>query len=60
LRSFGVPYLSPLAPITISDWKDLIVRIPTWAMYQRPTFIAKGDLQRQSKSTAGIQPQKMK
>ncbi|MDD2281841.1 MAG: spore germination protein, partial [Eubacteriales bacterium] len=60
LRSFGVPYLSPLAPITISDWKDLIVRIPTWAMYQRPTFIAKGDLQRQSKSAAGVQPQKMK
>lgn len=60
LRSFGVPYLSPMAPITISDWKDLIVRIPTWAMYQRPTFIAKGDLQRQSKSAAGVQPQKKK
>ena len=60
LRSFGVPYLSPLAPISFADWKDLIVRIPTWAMYQRPTFIAKGDLQRQSKSAAGVQPQKKK
>jgi hypothetical protein len=49
-----------LAPISFADWKDLIVRIPTWAMYQRPTFIAKGDLQRQSKGKAGLQPQRKK
>lgn len=55
LRSFGVPYMSPLAPISISDWKDLIIRVPTWAMHRRPTFIAKGDLQRQAIKTSDLQ-----
>lgn len=57
LRSFGVPYMSPLAPITLRDWKDLIVRLPTWAMSQRPSFIAKGgDTKRQVSDIRGVQP----
>ncbi|MGG3506282.1 spore germination protein [Paenibacillus lautus] len=28
IKSFGVPYLSPVAPTFISDWKDLLVRVP--------------------------------
>lgn len=56
LRSFGVPYMSPLAPITISDWKDLVVRAPTWKLVQRPSFIAKDNLQRQNTDYAGLQP----
>lgn len=57
LRSFGVPYMSPLAPITLRDWQDLIVRLPTWAITQRPSFIAKGgNTQRQVTDTRGVQP----
>lgn len=41
LRSFGVPYLSPLAPLKISDLKDFVVRAPWWAMHQRPSELAK-------------------
>ncbi|BBI36582.1 spore germination protein [Cohnella abietis] len=28
LKSFGVPYLAPVAPVYISDWKDILIRIP--------------------------------
>ncbi|MCZ0701708.1 hypothetical protein J2T56_000081 [Natronobacillus azotifigens] len=28
LRSFGTPYLQPVAPIVFSDWKDTLVRAP--------------------------------
>lgn len=47
LRSFGVPYLSPLAPTTGIDIKDTIVRAPWWAMLTRPRLIGKKNLQRQ-------------
>lgn len=36
LRSFGVPYLSPIAPLTVRDLKDVLVRVPWWAMLRRP------------------------
>lgn len=36
LRSFGTPYLSPTAPIVLSDWKDVLVRAPWWLMRKRP------------------------
>ncbi|WP_339203235.1 spore germination protein [Paenibacillus sp. FSL K6-3182] len=28
IKSFGVPYLSPVAPTSLSDWKDLLIRVP--------------------------------
>ncbi|MDF2636127.1 MAG: GerA spore germination protein [Pelosinus sp.] len=36
LRSFGVPFLSPLAPLSPRDLKDSFVRFPWWAMFTRP------------------------
>lgn len=36
LRSFGTPYLSPIAPFVASDVKDFMVRVPWWAMVRRP------------------------
>lgn len=36
LKSFGVPYLSPAAPIRFSDWKDFILRAPSFMMKNRP------------------------
>lgn len=36
LRSFGIPYLSPLAPLSLSDLKDTFIRVPGWAMLTRP------------------------
>ncbi len=36
LRSFGMPYLSPFAPLSLGDLKDTFVRAPIWAMKTRP------------------------
>lgn len=41
LRSFGVPYLSPLAPFTWNDLKDVLIRAPWWAMNERPHDTSK-------------------
>lgn len=35
LRSFGIPYFTPVAPTKFSDLKDVFVRMPRWAMYRR-------------------------
>lgn len=40
LRSFGVPYMSPLAPLHIRAFlQDTIVRAPWWALKRRPDLI---------------------
>lgn len=39
LRSFGVPYFTPLAPQVPKDLKDFILRAPRWALERRPAFI---------------------
>jgi spore germination protein KA len=36
LRSFGIPYLAPIAPANWPGHKDVIVRAPWWAMTTRP------------------------
>jgi len=43
LRSFGVPYLAPVAPTVLGDWRDLILRAPWWAMRGRPRFLGPPD-----------------
>ena len=47
LRSFGIPYLSPLAPLSISDLKDVLIKVPTWAMKTRPRTLAYANWRRQ-------------
>ncbi len=48
VRSFGVPYLTPLAPIMLSEWKDTMVRLPLWQMDTRPEALVKKEYIRQS------------
>ncbi len=38
LRSFGVPYMSPMAPGSASQsaFRDMFIRLPWWAMIYRP------------------------
>ncbi|AFM41790.1 spore germination protein, GerA family [Desulfosporosinus acidiphilus SJ4] len=38
LRSFGVPYLSPFAPLSVGSLKDTIIRAPWWNMIYLPRF----------------------
>ncbi|MFC5703092.1 spore germination protein [Cohnella faecalis] len=50
MRSFGVPYFSPFAPFIWSNWKDVFIRVPQWAMNKRPRGIAaRSNLTRQAK-----------
>lgn len=39
LRSFGVPYLSPVAPLSLNGLKDSLVRGPRWLLDQQPAFL---------------------
>lgn len=50
LRSFGVPFLSPLAPLSIKELKDTGIRAPWWAMLSRPKSISNQNLQREKSS----------
>ncbi|WP_163539574.1 spore germination protein [Gracilibacillus sp. YIM 98692] len=43
LRSFGIPYLSPMAPMGIKDQKDALIRLPLWMQSRRPTYLNKQD-----------------
>ncbi|WRO23471.1 spore germination protein [Metallumcola ferriviriculae] len=54
LRSFGVPYLAPVAPFRFSEWRDVLVRAPWWAMDYRPRSIEARDLKRQAE---GLMPE---
>ncbi|MHA6533507.1 spore germination protein [Paenibacillus sp. BAC0078] len=49
LRSYGVPYLSPLAPFVASEMKDFMIRAPRWKMTRRPGFANLRNLQRLSR-----------
>lgn len=39
LRSFGIPYLSPVAPLNLRGLKDVFIRAPMWNMKVRPSLI---------------------
>ncbi|HPT66408.1 MAG TPA: spore germination protein [Bacillota bacterium] len=43
LRSFGAPYLAPVAPLFFSVLKDVLLRFPLWAMARRPKAIEPAD-----------------
>jgi hypothetical protein len=50
IRSLGVPYLQPVAPMKWSEMKDTLVRFPIWAMRTRPSLTGRTNLYRQPKS----------
>ncbi|MEW9108232.1 MAG: spore germination protein [Cytobacillus gottheilii] len=39
LRSFGVPYLTPVTPFIASDQQDTFVRLPYFMMFSRPKYL---------------------
>ncbi|HET7580795.1 MAG TPA: spore germination protein, partial [Bacillales bacterium] len=47
LRSFGLPYLSPLAPAQHGEGKDTWVRAPWWKMNKRPRLTGDWNKRRQ-------------
>jgi hypothetical protein len=57
LRSFGVPYFSPISPARKESWKDVFIRAPWWAMKTRPAGIDVGNFQRAGDHNAAKPPQ---
>ncbi|WP_044748036.1 spore germination protein [Bacillus alveayuensis] len=47
LRSFGVPYLSPMAPMQAREMKDVLIRAPWWNLNTRPRLTGSDNIQRQ-------------
>lgn len=56
LRSFGIPYMAPFAPLTASDLKDSLVVVPIWAMVTRPRMLR----QENGKDAAGTKRQEVR
>ncbi|MBL5773203.1 spore germination protein, partial [Bacillus sporothermodurans] len=50
LRSFGVPYMSPLAPFIKNNVDDTITRMPIWAFKERPRLISQKNIIRSGKN----------
>lgn len=47
LRSFGIPYMAPMAPLNIRELKDVFLRMPKWAADRRPSILRPLDEIRQ-------------
>ena len=58
LRSFGVPYMAPIAPFNWKSQQDVLIRFPMWAMKDRPQLISKNNLVRIGKNQKPQPPQK--
>ncbi|HET7579716.1 MAG TPA: spore germination protein [Bacillales bacterium] len=58
LRSFGIPYLTPFAPIVVSDLKDTFIRRPLWALKTRPQLINHQNVERQGPEQRPAPPDK--
>ncbi|PEL08229.1 spore germination protein [Bacillus sp. AFS017336] len=52
LKSFGMPYFSPMAPFRKEDIKDTFIRLPIWKQNTRPTDALPQKLDRQRMSRA--------
>ncbi|MCM3698733.1 spore germination protein [Paenibacillus macerans] len=48
LESFGVPYVTPVSPLRLRDWKDLFIRAPLTLMKRRPAMLKTTRKQRRS------------
>ncbi|WP_223192349.1 spore germination protein [Paenibacillus sedimenti] len=48
IRSFGVPYMSPMGPMKGRDMKDVLMRAPWWMLNTRPHLTGEGDKYRQA------------
>ncbi|HBK86359.1 MAG TPA: spore germination protein [Firmicutes bacterium] len=55
LKSFGVPYLSPIAPLTLSGLTDTMVRAPAWQHRLRPLMFRPRNKYRSAPSTSYFQ-----
>lgn len=48
INTFGTPYMQPLAPLLLSDWKDMLFRAPSYFMKKRPKTYGSKNRRRQT------------
>lgn len=48
LRSFGIPYMAPFAPLIPADNKDSIIRLPHWMLGSRVRLINQSNITRRN------------
>lgn len=54
LRSFGIPYLAPVAPFFPRDQDDVFVRMPNWLNRKRPSYLhTKAPVRKETTYTPG-------
>ncbi|EIJ82179.1 spore germination protein GerUA [Bacillus methanolicus PB1] len=58
LRSFGVPYMSPIAPFIPANAGDTFVRVPWWALRKRPRLFNDENPVREGKNQRPQPPEK--
>ncbi|GGD93386.1 spore germination protein [Paenibacillus nasutitermitis] len=58
LRSFGIPYFSPMAPAMRGEWKDVLARVPAWSPSRRPKMTGFGGGLRRGKGMRPAVPRK--
>jgi spore germination protein KA len=58
LSSFGLPYLSPMAPFNLRQMGDIIIRRPWFKNFQRPYWEGMMDTTRQNDTAKKGSPQK--
>lgn len=56
LRSFGTPYLAPIAPVIMNEWKDAVIRLPLWLLNSRPQSITWKKSKRQGSTNKPKRP----
>jgi hypothetical protein len=52
LTSLGLPYMEPIFPLRLQDFKDALFRMPFKSQAKRPTFLRTNDSSRFSKEKA--------
>lgn len=60
LRSFGIPYLYPVAPFDLRSFKEVFTRFPWWSMDKRPDLLSKNNRERQKRSLKPQPPENNK
>ncbi|PYG88530.1 spore germination protein KA [Ruminiclostridium sufflavum DSM 19573] len=52
-KSFGVPFLTPFAPVTKGKYSDKLTRKPMWKQEERPEYLNVKDVKSQPKVSRG-------
>lgn len=57
IRSFGVPYFSPVSPARKEGWKDVFIRAPWWAIETRAPGLGLDNIRRAGKDNSAKPPE---